>query len=121
MRIFADREMRQQFDLSAGHRQLVERRKRDQHFVTDAMNIDDNLRRQNVDQFAMQECNHALVIGESGATGKNYARVIAGADAVGDSCLLSTFDLRPLVSYFSRRGGGKTSGVASLKPAFDWK
>jgi hypothetical protein len=31
----------------------------------------------------------------------------------------STFELRPLWSYFSRRGGGKSSGEPSLKPAFD--
>src|SRR5262245_59241957 len=35
--------------------------------------------------------------------------------------LTSTLDLRPLCSYFSRRGGGKSSGVPSTKPPFDWK
>jgi len=37
------------------------------------------------------------------------------------SFFTSTFELRPPASYFSRRAGGKSSGVPSLKPAFDWK
>jgi len=32
-----------------------------------------------------------------------------------------TFEFRPLWSYFSRRPGGRSSGVPSAKPAFDWK
>jgi len=31
----------------------------------------------------------------------------------------STFELRPLCSYFSRRAGGRSSGVPSAKPPFD--
>lgn len=37
------------------------------------------------------------------------------------SLLTSTFELRPLWSYFSRRKGGKSSGVPSEKPPLDWK
>lgn len=33
----------------------------------------------------------------------------------------STFDRRPLLSYRSRRAGGRSSGVPSENPAFDWK
>src|SRR5262249_46264707 len=33
----------------------------------------------------------------------------------------STFEWRPLWSYFSRRAGGRSSGVPSAKPPFDWK
>jgi len=32
-----------------------------------------------------------------------------------------TFEFRPLWSYFSRRSGGRSSGVPSAKPPFDWK
>src|ERR1700710_1262079 len=35
------------------------------------------------------------------------------------SFLTRTLELRPLESYFSRRPGGKSSGVPSLKPALD--
>jgi hypothetical protein len=31
----------------------------------------------------------------------------------------STFEFRPLCSYFSRRPGGKSSGVPSAKPPLD--
>ena len=31
----------------------------------------------------------------------------------------STFELRPLASYFSRRPGGRSSGVPSAKPPLD--
>jgi len=37
------------------------------------------------------------------------------------SFFTSTFELRPLWSYFSRRAGGKSFGEPSVKPAFDWK
>ena len=37
------------------------------------------------------------------------------------SFLTSTFELRPLCSYRSRRAGGRSSGVPSTKPPFDWK
>jgi hypothetical protein len=37
------------------------------------------------------------------------------------SFLTSTFDRRPLASYFARLPGGSSSGVPSAKPAFDWK
>jgi|GEM_PF-2029416 len=37
------------------------------------------------------------------------------------SFLTSTFELRPLWSYFSRRAGGRSSRVPSAKPPFDWK
>ncbi len=33
----------------------------------------------------------------------------------------STFDRRPLASYFARRAGGRSSGVPSTKPPFAWK
>lgn len=32
-----------------------------------------------------------------------------------------TFEFRPLWSYFSRRSGGRSSGVPSSKPPFNWK
>src|SRR5258708_7975555 len=35
------------------------------------------------------------------------------------SFLTKTFELRPLCSYFSRREGGKSSGVPSTKPPLD--
>src|SRR5262245_36381611 len=37
------------------------------------------------------------------------------------SFFTSTFELRPLCSYFSRRVGGRSSGVPSAKPPLDWK
>ena len=37
----------------------------------------------------------------------------------GVSFLTSTLELRPPASYFSRRPGGKSSGVPSLNPALD--
>ena len=39
-----------------------------------------------------------------------------GSNIVHFSFLMSTLDLRPLASYFSRRAGGKSSGVPSMKP-----
>ena len=33
----------------------------------------------------------------------------------------STLDFRPLCSYFSRRPGGRSSGVPSANPPLDWK
>jgi hypothetical protein len=33
----------------------------------------------------------------------------------------STLEFLPLCSYFSRRAGGKSSGVPSAKPPLDWK
>src|SRR5207248_3187438 len=37
------------------------------------------------------------------------------------SFLISTFELRPLTSYFSRLAAGKSSGVPSINPPLDWK
>jgi hypothetical protein len=37
------------------------------------------------------------------------------------SFFTSTFELRPLCSYFSRRAGGRFSGVPSVKPPLLWK
>ena len=37
------------------------------------------------------------------------------------SFFTSTLEFRPLCSYFSRRAGGRSSGVPSTKPALDWK
>ena len=48
---------------------------------------------------------------------------LPGARAPPDrySFLTSTFERRPLASYFARRAGGRSSGVPSTKPPFDWK
>ena len=37
------------------------------------------------------------------------------------SFLTRTLERRPLWSYFSRRPGGRSSGVPSMKPPLDWK
>src|ERR1041385_6220136 len=42
-------------------------------------------------------------------------------EAAGFSFFTSTLDLRPLCSYFSRRAGGRSSGVPSTNPPLDWK
>jgi len=70
----------------------------------------------------------AIVTGECQAVDLNDDRNREPKATIGDrppnryfSFLTSTFDLRPLWSYFSRRVGGKSSGDPSTNPPLDMK
>jgi hypothetical protein len=60
MGILADDEMREQLHFLAGRGELVERRQGDQRFVADAADLDDDLRGQRLNQFAVEKGDHGL-------------------------------------------------------------
>ena len=62
MRVLADGQMGENADRLTDRRQLVVTRKRNENFVTDAVHIDDRLRRQRALQFAVEKGDHLKIV-----------------------------------------------------------
>ena len=58
VRVLADNQLCEQFHRAARLRQLVKRRQRNERFVTNTVDIHDDLRGQRLDEFALEKSNH---------------------------------------------------------------
>ena len=59
--VFAHRQVGEQLNFLARLRQFVVRRKRDQHLVANAVDGDDDLRREGLDEFSVEKGDHDVI------------------------------------------------------------